>query len=122
MLSILSLIQLYAILYNLDPKIVYSVAYYESSLNPSAIGAHGEVGLLQLTPKYLHLTKEQLLDPETNIREGCAYIQKIQAECPFKKDFEWLACYNLGTPKASKLQYPKLFPYYKNVMKIYRKQ
>jgi membrane-bound lytic murein transglycosylase MltF len=121
MIDYLSLIQVWALLYNLDPRLVSSMVEYESHFNPNAIGTHGEIGLLQLTPIDLHISRKKQFDPETNISKGCAYIQEIKRECKFKEGFDWLVCYNLGATKGNKLKHPKLFPYYKNVMKIYNK-
>lgn len=119
--NFISLIQVWALLYNLDPRLISSMIEYESNFNPTAIGTHGEVGLLQLTPIDVHIQREKLLDPETNIKEGCKYIQEIKRECKFKDGTDWLVCYNLGATRANRLKHPRLFPYYKNIMKLYNR-
>lgn len=60
--------------YHLDPAIVEAQCLYESNGNPSAISRTGAVGLLQLLPSTAQLTRQQLLDPTTNIDSGCKYL------------------------------------------------
>ena len=58
----------------LDPKIVTAQCIYESNGNPNAISRTGAVGLLQLLPSTAQLTRQQLLDPQTNAEKGCQYL------------------------------------------------
>lgn len=114
---ILNLIQIYSTIYAVDPRLVYAVVKVESNFNPNAISEKGAIGLMQLVPASVHKTKKVLLDPETNIREGIKYLSIMRDECPHKEDYEWIICYELGSVHAKKVKYPKLWPYYKKVMK-----
>jgi Transglycosylase SLT domain len=65
----------------LPPAIADAVASVESGYNPRAVGAAGEVGLMQVMPATAAMLglKEPataLLDPETNIRFGVAYLAR----------------------------------------------
>ena len=120
MSSILAWVYLYASLYNLDPKLVTAIIHVESRFNTKAVSHRGAVGLMQVMPKMAHKTKRQLQDPETNIREGVRLLSKIKEECRHQVDFTYVICYNLGSPKANKVRYPKKFIYYKQVMEVYR--
>jgi len=116
-LVILKMIVFYANIYGVDPKLAVSVAQIESGLNPNAISSTSDYGVFQLNsnsfPQY---SKQELLIPEINIIEGINYLAKMKKECKFKDNNEWLACYNLGKRKASKIHYPKLWPYTKKVL------
>jgi hypothetical protein len=38
----------------IDPAVAIAAAWFESRLNPNAIGARGEVGALQAMPRWMH--------------------------------------------------------------------
>lgn len=120
---IISLILHYSQIYHVDPIIALSVASVESGLNPNAVGPTKDLGVFQLNPKTFNsYSKKQLLDPETNIKLGVRYIAEMKRDCTHNIDNTYVLCYNLGTSGAKKVKHPKLFPYYKNVMKVYNEK
>jgi soluble lytic murein transglycosylase-like protein len=63
----------------LPPDVADAVTEVESSYNPTAIGAAGEIGLMQVMPSTARLlgftgTLEELAVPEVNIHYGVAYL------------------------------------------------
>lgn len=68
----------------LDPLLVAAVIRVESRFNPAALGAAGEIGLMQVLPATLPVaaraaglpvpTPEQAWEPELNIALGTAYL------------------------------------------------
>ncbi len=61
------------------PDLADAVAYLESSYNPTAVGAAGEVGLMQIRPQTAALLGYKgdpvgLFDPEMNARYSVAYL------------------------------------------------
>lgn len=77
----------YSKMYNIDPMLVFSIIKAESNFNSYAVSTKGAVGLMQITPstgvdisKQLRDTnfkKDDLLNPELNIRYGCYYFRKM---------------------------------------------
>ena len=60
-----------------DWKLVVAVMAQESAFNPEAVSEAGALGLMQIIPRFSQVeNKEQLYDPETNIREGVRYLKK----------------------------------------------
>src|SRR4051812_41442880 len=60
-------------------EVADAVAYVESSYNPQAVGADGEVGLMQILPTTASMlgfegSASELLDPDTNVRYSVAYL------------------------------------------------
>ncbi len=119
MSSVLSIIQVYSALYSVDPRVVEAIVQVESKFNPNAISTKGAVGLMQVMPKYVHKTRKELLDPDTNIREGIQLLVKIKNECIHKEDFTYVVCYSLGSPRGNRVKHPKKFFYYKLFKKEY---
>jgi hypothetical protein len=65
----------------LDPRLVDAVIKVESDYRPGAIGAAGEIGLMQIRPSTARLlgfsgTDRELAEPATNIRLGVSYLAK----------------------------------------------
>lgn len=118
--AILGWVIYYSMMFNMDPALVSSVIMVESGGNPKVVGTHGEVGLMQVMPSNCGVTRKKLFDPRENIYCGVSYLRLMEQECKHKNDFTHLLCYNLGVAKASKVRYPKLFPYYKKVMAHYK--
>lgn len=64
----------------LDARVVAAVIQAESEWDAGAIGPAGEVGLMQIMPQEAgdafsdRPTTEELLDPEINLRTGCAIL------------------------------------------------
>lgn len=64
----------------IDWRLLASVAYQESSYDSggsSWAGASGIMGLMPTTATSLGLEKEQLFDPESNIRAGSEYLKML---------------------------------------------
>lgn len=115
--AIISLIMAAAPHFGIDPNLATAVAIQESSLNPRAVGAVGEIGLFQIRPKYSKFSTEELFNPIINITQGLIMLQFAKKYCKHKVDRTWLVCYNLGVTGGLKIKYPKKFDYYKKVMK-----
>ena len=77
------------------PAIALQVARQESSLNPSAMGRKGELGLFQLMPSTAAaLGVTDPLDPVQNAQGGVAYLSQL-----YQQFGSWpaaLAAYNWG--------------------------
>ena len=73
--------------YNVDPYLVAAVIHCESSNNKDAVSPVGAMGLMQIMPdtggwiaekiEMESFTREQLFDPQTNIRFGCWYLSYL---------------------------------------------
>lgn len=77
----LDLIKREAISRGLPAAIADAVVRIESGYDPLAVGAVGEVGLMQIRPATAAMlgflgTNAELAEPETNIRYGVAYLAK----------------------------------------------
>lgn len=90
--------------FSLDPYLVCGVIFTESGFRPQAKSGVGALGLMQLMPatgseeaELLGIPlpgEEPLLEPELNIRLGCAYLSKLLKE--FGSEAVALAAYNAG--------------------------
>ena len=88
--------------YHICPELLEAVIEEESGGNPDAVGAAGEIGLMQVYPKYHrmraeHLNVYDLSDPEGNIRVGADYLAELFEE--YGDAGTVLMVYN-GTEKA----------------------
>jgi soluble lytic murein transglycosylase-like protein len=68
-----------ALRHGLPPAVAEAVAFIESRNNSSAVGADGEVGLMQILPATAIMLGhtgplDQLFEPEINIRYGVLYL------------------------------------------------
>ena len=97
------LIQKYALLNSIPWRLVYMQIEQESSGNAALIQpGSGALGLMQLMPSsFPTYTSAQLLDPETNIRIGTAYLKECiddwQSENAADERYKFgLASYNAG--------------------------
>lgn len=99
--------------YKMDPLFLMAIIKHESGYNPEAIGSHGEVGLMQIKPSTAlwlieedliaftsgepsyEVLSEALLDPETNIAFGAAYLALLRTT--FKgRGSHYVSAYNMG--------------------------
>ncbi len=111
-LAILHLIQAYCLQYNVDYQVAVSIVAVESGFNVNAIGPTFDLGLFQLNPKsFPRYTKKQLLDPATNIKLGVQYLSEVKKHCKYKKDLNWVLCYNVGVKRAQTIKHPSLHKY-----------
>lgn len=103
--------------FGLDPALIQAVIRVESGGNPAAVGAAGEIGLMQITePVYAQavsagvvdaepwydrwnpLTDHPLLDPRTNIHVGAWYLASLIRQ--YGSVERGLSAYNSGRPSA----------------------
>jgi membrane-bound lytic murein transglycosylase C len=83
----LPLVNKYAIINNLDPRLVLAVIHTESFFNPRAVSSCKAIGLMQIIPKFagreaykrthgkdVVLAHDYYFDPEANIEAGCKYL------------------------------------------------
>jgi len=115
-----ALIARQANVYRLDPDLVWSVIYEETYFSPWKEGAHGEIGLMQVTPAVgrewaaatgMRELESQmsinpavvLREPERNIQVGCWYLEKVQVQYRDIPDAEvrMVAAYNAGPSRAA---------------------
>ena len=101
-----SLVERWARRYGLDPLLVQAVMREESRFRRDAVSPAGAVGLLQLLPSTAagldpRVKVAQLVDPETNVRLGVAYLAaQLQR---FRGDLVLaLAAYNAGPGAAGR--------------------
>lgn len=114
-----TLIERQAGVYDLNPKIVWSLIYEETYFRPTVVGDAKEVGLMQVTPlvaeqwaketglrelakKTAQNVEEVLGEPERNIQIGCWYLEKVKARYrgyPAQKAM-MLAAYNAGPSRV----------------------
>ncbi len=99
--------------YGIDSRLVKAVIYRESRFNPSASGNAGEIGLMQIMPKFSVQdwakdhgveppTAGMLYSPQLNIEIGTWYLAKAMAQWRnFKYGTELALChYNAGDKRA----------------------
>ncbi len=114
-----ALIERQAGVYNLDPKLIWSLIYEETYFRTSVIGDAQEVGLMQVTPtvakqwaketglkefemKTAQNVQELLIEPERNIQIGSWYLEKVKTiyrGFPAEKAL-MLAAYNAGPSRV----------------------
>lgn len=112
-----------ATLNGIEPDLALSVVTVESGGNINAIGTHGELGLFQVMKNnFPGLNKKKLLDPYVNSILGINLLAEAKRNCKHKIDHLYLLCYNLGQAKASKVKFPKKWPYYNKVISEYKKR
>lgn len=66
----------------IDPDIAFSLVWVESRFNPRAVSHAGAIGLAQVMPATAQIlqpgiTREELFDPETNLRLGFRYLRDM---------------------------------------------
>lgn len=113
---IISLIISAAPMFDIKPEVALAVARTESSLNPSAIGPVGEVGIFQVRPEFSTFTAEQLKQPLINIQEGLRILSEAKKRCPHKESKTFVICFNRGITGGYKVKDPKSDKYYIKVM------
>lgn len=60
--------------YSIDPRVIAAVIWLESRGDPNAVSSAGAVGLMQVVPMLGRPSKQELLDPATNIEWGCKIL------------------------------------------------
>ncbi len=114
-----ALIARQARVYNIDPRLVWSLIYEETWFRAWKIGANEEVGLMQVTPTVArewaketglrHFERETaenviefLSEPERNMQVGCWYFEKLRERyrgSPAETAMT-LAAYNAGPSRV----------------------
>jgi soluble lytic murein transglycosylase len=106
--------------YQVDPDLVWSIAYEETYFSPWKKGRNGEIGLMQVTPvvarewatdKTVSASNSGtdkdphtlLSDPERNIQIACWYLQKagVDYRNVAGREARMLAAYNAGPSRAA---------------------
>jgi soluble lytic murein transglycosylase len=133
--------------YGVDPRLIASLIWTESRFKSNRVGKAGEIGLMQVMPttaaegaaaqKTPPLTRQELFDPETNIRAGTWYLARAihrWSDRPDPLPFA-LAEYNAGRSNAQRwaaesgpsgrkfwesISYPTTKRYVKDILKRYR--
>lgn len=102
--------------YGIEPQLVYAIITVESNFNRYAVGAsHGEIGLMQLHPKYF---PKATFEVSNNIDQGVKYLAYVQKLCQPKYGEAWFVCYNVGPNRF--LKHPTKHLYYRKVYANYR--
>ena len=116
--------------YGFDPIFLMAVIKNESSFNPRMKGGAGEIGLMQIKPetaawiakscKIKYKDAQSLYNPETNIRIGAAFMNKLRTQFSAQSSL-YLSAYNAGAKKVRMMVSVKNAPkaYATAVMKRY---
>jgi len=113
---ILDKIEATALLEGVDPRLMQAIAQTESSLNPKAVGAVGELGLFQMRPEYHKVYRAMTVEQQT--KAAIKLIKELKKECGVK----FLQCWNMGVAKTrqknfSRTRYEKKVKYaYQNLL------
>jgi len=115
--------------YNLDPLLLHAIAHVESRHNAGAVSPAGARGAMQVMPATARRfgvgDERSLLDGETNVRAGAAYIRNLRLR--YGDDLHLvLAAYNAGEGAVEKNggnvpPYPETQAYVRDVLAVYRR-
>ncbi|MPM62589.1 Membrane-bound lytic murein transglycosylase C [bioreactor metagenome] len=93
--------------FNLEENLVYSIIKAESKFRKKAVSNKGAKGLMQISDitrdwakEELELSEVDIFDPDTNIRIGCWYLNKLFKE--FGSLDLVIAAYNGGSGNVKK--------------------
>ncbi|HEV2705784.1 MAG TPA: transglycosylase SLT domain-containing protein [Pyrinomonadaceae bacterium] len=114
-----------AVIYRIDPDLVWCIIYEETYFRPWKRGEDGEIGLMQVTPTVgrewaaetgMREFEQQmktdpasvLSQPERNIQVGCWYLEKIAKDYRDTPGAEAriVAAYNAGPSRAAEWNKP----------------
>ena len=120
-----------------DPVFLLAIMKTESGFNPNAIGAHGEIGLMQIKPKtaaWITVKKkmawkgsEALKNPSYNTEVGALYFEYLKKSLKSKESAHYINAYNLGMaslyrlPASERISHPYYDKVYDNYLAIYQK-
>lgn len=87
--------------------LVMAIIKNESDFNPDTIGEDGDMGLMQVVPKWHRNRMENLditdiMEPEQNVRLGVSYLKECLKNHPGNTSLALMA-YNMGEERASEL-------------------
>jgi membrane-bound lytic murein transglycosylase C len=105
--------------FGVDVNLLYAIAETESQFNPFAVSRTGALGVMQIMPDRAGRdamklltgvsrapTQAELIDPQSNIRLGAAYLALLQEhylkaiEHPRSREYAVIAAYNGGASRA----------------------
>lgn len=116
--------------YSMDPVFILAVIKTESKFNPTIVGRHGEIGLMQIKPstaawiankyKIQWNSNSNLQNPSANIQIGMAYMDYLRNKFK-RKSITYVSAYNMGPTNVQRLLAAKIKPdqYNSRVMKNY---
>lgn len=100
--------------YNENPALITSIIMAESAFNTDAVGPVGEVGLMQLRPKFFG-PEDLLRNPRVNIFKGTRYVSQLRARhWDDYRSLKFIEHYNCGSDCK-----PVHFKYYRRIMQYY---
>ena len=81
--AIEQLVEQHAEKHDVEPALAHALVQIESTYRPTATGANGEIGLMQISPKTARAIgykgpPKALYDPDTNLTWGMRYLAKAQ--------------------------------------------
>jgi len=121
---IIRLINKYALIYNVDPNLVFAMIKTESNFNPRAVSSHGARGLMQIMPEVWREFSNSscsgrhsnqficpagdkcIYSPEANIRVGTEYFHSLLLKYDGRVDLA-LEAYNAGISNVTPGAAPK---------------
>jgi soluble lytic murein transglycosylase len=118
--------------YEFDPIFLMAVIAHESTFDPTILGSHGEIGLMQLKPSTAEWIakkydlkwdgEESLKDPVTNVKFGAAYLDYLREKFDSQGRL-YLAAYNMGAANVHRALDKQIWPkdYPSKVMQHYIK-
>ncbi len=102
---------------NIDVDLILGISFVETSYERRSIGLQGEMGLLQIHPKY------HVFDSANANEAGLLALKDVHKSCAVLQD-AWFICHNLGASRALRLYRNNLAMarqtrYYKRVKEAY---
>lgn len=89
--------------HKIDPYLAIALIRQESAFNPKARSHAGALGLMQLMPntaqKIARVNKSQIMSPETNVRLGTEYLNRLKERYEGIVEYV-LAAYNAGPERV----------------------
>lgn len=113
--------------HGLDPRLVGALVHVESAYQTQARSPKGALGLMQIMPatgaRYGVASRQDLLDPATNIDVGARYLRDLNEMFDGRVDLV-LAAYNAGEGAVKRYgnripPYPETQDYVRKIMKLY---
>lgn len=101
-----------------DPATAVAVAYQESKLDNEAVGALGELGVMQIRPEFVSISNEDLKNVVINITTGISLLKEAKEKCNNKTDLNYLVCYNMGISRGNEIKFPHKNEYVKSVTNL----
>lgn len=107
----------YSVKYDVEPELLFSLMFVESSFNTKAISSADCVGLMQINydvwKEELKLNKYKMYEVDYNIKNGCIILSR------YKKKYDNNMLHVLNAYNGNSISVDS--KYYKNVMRHYNK-